>query len=122
MAHDRERAEAAVLDEVDARREAVDLRVIPRDREEDRRVEQHAEVVGVGRVLVEVADIGDEPAAERLLDADFDLIARARRSGTPAVPNTAASALLASTRFSLYGVSSVRPYDARSIVPLPGTA
>ena len=27
-----------------------------------------------------------------------------------------------SSRFSLYGVSIVRPYEARSTVPLPGTA
>ena len=35
------------------------------DREHDRRVEEHAEVVAVVGVLVEVAEVGDDPAAER---------------------------------------------------------
>ena len=42
--HHDERAEALVLDDVDAAGEAVELRVIPRDREGDRRIEQDAEV------------------------------------------------------------------------------
>ena len=64
-----------MLDKIDASGEAVDPRAIPRDGERNRRVEQHAEVVAVVRVLVEVPEIGDDPAAERLLDAEFDLIA-----------------------------------------------
>ena len=44
----------------------------------DRRVEEHAEVVGVVRALVEVAEVGDDPAAECLLDAELALIALAR--------------------------------------------
>ena len=121
--HHDERAEAAVLDEIDPPGEAVDPRVIPRDREHDRRVEQDAEVVAVVRVLVEVADVGDDPPAERLLDAELALIALAgrqrlrRRRTRPSSPTP-----LDSSRFSLYGVSSVRPYEARSTVPLPGTA
>ena len=58
-----ERAEAVVLDEIDPAGEPVDPRMIPRDREDDRRVEQHVEVVRVGRVLVEVADDRRRPRA-----------------------------------------------------------
>ena len=68
-------------------REAVDPRVVPGDGERDRRVEEDAEVVAVVRPLVEVADVGHEPAAERLLDAELALIADARRHGLPS-PNT----------------------------------
>ena len=79
--HDDEGAEPAVLDDIDATGEAVDPRMIPRDGERDRRVEQDAEVVAVVRALVEVSEVGDEPAAKALLDADLDLIAPARRNG-----------------------------------------
>ena len=44
----------------------------------DRRVEEHAEVVGVVGALVEVAEVDDDPLAEPLLNADLHLIALAR--------------------------------------------
>ena len=81
MRHDDERAESAVLDDVDATGEAIDSRMVPCNRERNRRVEQHAKVVAVVRALIEVSEIGDQPAAKALLDAELDLIAPARRHG-----------------------------------------
>src|SRR3954451_9093691 len=51
--------------------------MVPRNRECDGRIEKHAEVVRVCGVLVEIPEIDDEPPAHSLLDAEFDLIARA---------------------------------------------
>ena len=79
MGHDDERAEAAVLDQVQLSSEAVDPRARPRDRKRDRRVEKHPEVVAVVGALREVAEVGHEPAAECLLDAELSLIPDARR-------------------------------------------
>ena len=45
VGHHHERAEAAVLDEVEAAGETVEARVVPRDRERDRRIEKDAEVI-----------------------------------------------------------------------------
>src|SRR3989454_8973298 len=79
--HDDDRAEPAVLDDVDATGEAIDSRMIPCDRKRNRRVEQHAKVVAVVRALIEVSEIGDQPAAKALLDAELNLIAPARWHG-----------------------------------------
>ena len=110
MRHHDERAEAVVLDEIDLAREAVDLRMVPGDRKHDRRIEEHAEVVGIVRALDEIPEVSHDPAAKCLLDAELALIAfaRLRESGrrrtAPFNPRP-----LDSNRFSLYGVSSVRP-------------
>src|SRR5205823_10553683 len=70
--------EALAFDDVDAAGEAVELRLVPGDRERNRRVEEHAEVVGVAGVLDEVAEIGNHHTAERLLDAELTLVASSR--------------------------------------------
>ena len=117
-------AEPVVLEQVDPAGNAVDVRVIPRNREGDGRVEQDIEVVGVGRVFVEVPEVGHDPSAERLLHADLHLVARARLQGytPPCAPKSGFArpfepVVLDTRRFSLYGVSMVRPYDARSTGP-----
>jgi hypothetical protein len=61
--HDDEGAEPAVLDEIDAACEAVDLRVIPGDGKRNRGVEQDAEVVRVGGALDEVAEVQHDPCS-----------------------------------------------------------
>src|SRR5437867_1834305 len=66
MRHHDERAEPAVLDDVQAAGEAVDLRVIPGNGEHQRRVEQDAKVVRIRRALDEVAKVEHSPFAERL--------------------------------------------------------
>ena len=83
MRHDHERAESAVLDHIDASREAVDLRVIPRDGEHDRRAEEDVEVVAVGCALDEVAEVEHRPAAERLLNPELALIPLPRLEDLP---------------------------------------
>src|SRR5450755_2298580 len=57
--------------------EAGDLRVVPVDRKEDRRVAQDAEVEGVVGVLPDVISGEDEVFAEGLLEASMKLVAEA---------------------------------------------
>jgi hypothetical protein len=61
--HHDEGAEAAALDDIEAAGEAVDLRVIPGNREHQRRIEQHAKVVGIRGAFYEITDIHDRPLA-----------------------------------------------------------
>src|SRR5213593_1344070 len=77
MSHHDECTEPAMLDDVETPGEAVDLRVIPGNREYQRSVEQNAEVVRIRRALDEVAEVHDRPFAERLLNAEFALVALA---------------------------------------------
>src|SRR5262245_49755979 len=66
--------ETFVVGQVDARRYAVDLRQMPRDREGDRRAQDHAEVVGVARALPEVVDVDDEVTPDALLNSEVELM------------------------------------------------
>ena len=77
--HHEECTESAVLDEVDPAGEAVEVRVIPRDRKDDRCVEEHAEVVGIVGLLLEIAEVRNHPPPDALLDADLELVAAPRR-------------------------------------------
>src|SRR5262249_57860830 len=69
---DEEGRDPFVIGHVDARREAVEFRLIPRDREGDRRVQYHVEVVGVARALPEVIGVHDDVTPETLLEADIE--------------------------------------------------
>jgi hypothetical protein len=111
-----------MFDEVHASGETIDARMVPGDWKRDRRIEEHAEVVGVVGALDEVAEIGDQPAAECLLNAQFPLIAYSRRNDGAVAKLAIRLTPADSRRFALYGVSMVRPYEARRTVPLPGTA
>ena len=51
------------------------LRVVPLDGKGDRRVAQHAEVVGVVRVLPDVFAVDDQVSAEGLLQAGMEFVA-----------------------------------------------
>jgi len=55
-----------VINEVQATGESVDARMLPRDRERGRRVEQDAEVVAVIGPLVEVPEVGDHRGSNEL--------------------------------------------------------
>ena len=61
----------------DACVEPADLRVVPANWEEDRRVQQVAEVVRIVGVLPEVISINDEVSTERLLESRMEFIALA---------------------------------------------
>ena len=67
VAHDRQDREAVDVRHADARVEPADLRVVPRNREENWGVQQVAEVVSVVRVLPEIVAINDQVPAKRLL-------------------------------------------------------
>ena len=124
MRHDDEGAEAPVLDEVDSTGEAVDPRMIPRDGKRDRRVEQHAEVVAVVRALVEVPEVGDEPAAESLLDAQFHLVALAWRNRLAVAEEPVqadAGATAAGSRCTAFPSSGRRTRAAPFRLPAPRT-
>ena len=78
-AGERERGgESVEVGHADATHESGNLRVVPLDREGDRRVAQHAEVVGVVRVLPDVLTGENQILAEGLLKADVKFIAPAR--------------------------------------------
>ena len=63
-----------VVGQVDARREAVALRQMPRDREGDRRIQDHAEVVGVASALPEVVGVDHDVTPDALLNSDVELM------------------------------------------------
>src|SRR5262245_18172199 len=48
---------------------------MPRDREGDRRVQDHAEVVGVARALPEVVGVNDDVTPDALLNSEIELMA-----------------------------------------------
>ena len=73
--HYHQRAEAMVDRHAGAQREAGNLGVVPLNREGDRRVAQHAEVVGVMRVLPDIFAIDDQEFAKGLLQASMEFIA-----------------------------------------------
>src|SRR5205085_2540971 len=58
-------------------RDAIDLRSIPGDRESNRCIQDHIEVVGVARILPEVISVNDDVAPEALLNANIELITSA---------------------------------------------
>src|SRR5205807_1215651 len=67
-------------------REAADLRVVPRDGEEDRRVQEVTEVVAVARVLPKIIRIHYQELSRCLLKSSVKLIALTgtdRRRRTP---------------------------------------
>jgi hypothetical protein len=61
----------------DAPGDAVELRIVPRDGERDRRVEQRAEVVGVMRVFPEIVGVNQQDFADGLLESGVELVAEA---------------------------------------------
>jgi len=63
MAHNGQYREAMEDGHADARVEPADLRVVPANRKENRRVQQVTEVVSVVRVLPEVVAVDDEVPA-----------------------------------------------------------
>ena len=63
-----------VVGQVDARREAVALRQMPRDREGDRRIQDHAEVIGVASALPEVVGVDHDVTPDALLNSDVELM------------------------------------------------
>ncbi len=65
--HHDQRRQPVIIRYVGANREAGNLRVVPRDRERDRRGAQDAEIVGVVRVFPDVLAIDDEILPESLL-------------------------------------------------------
>src|SRR5262249_51126389 len=69
--------EPFVIRQVDAHRYAVNLRQIPRDREGDRRVQNHAEVVRIARALPKVVGVNHDVFPDALLNADIELMAAA---------------------------------------------
>ena len=60
---------------------AVQFRVVPGDRERDRRVEEDVEVIGVVRVLPEIVGIHNQPALDSLLESGIELIPEAGLDG-----------------------------------------
>src|SRR5258708_33359967 len=60
--------------------ETADLRVVPGNREENRRVEQNTEIVSAVRVLPQIVGVHDRELAKGLLKAGMELIAPARRN------------------------------------------
>ena len=59
----------------DARVEPTDLRVVPPNRKENRRVQQVAEVVSVVGILPEVITVDDQVSPERLLKSRMEFVA-----------------------------------------------
>src|SRR5262245_3842234 len=70
----KESRDTFVVGKIDARREAVDLRQIPRDRKSDRRVQDHAEIVGVARTLPEIIDVDHDVFPDALLNSEVELM------------------------------------------------
>jgi hypothetical protein len=122
VGHDDKRAEPVVFDQVDAARKPVDTRVVPCDRERNRGIEQHAKVVSVVGVFIELPEVQDDPAAESLLGAKLDLIAPTRRHRSP--PPKSPLEAVAGRQQQVLAVrrSIVRPHDACSTVALRETA
>src|SRR6516225_7367563 len=73
--HYGQRGEAVIIRHADAQSPAGDLRVMPLDGEENRRVTQVAEVISVLRVLPGVLTIDHEVFAEGLLQASVVFVA-----------------------------------------------
>ena len=118
--HHDERRQAMEVRHAAADGKAGDLGAGPLDRKGDRRVAQHAEVVGLVRVLPDVFAVHHQVPSEGLLETGVELIApaRAQRRGASrrelivlamsALTTGSLHPTLDSTRFSLNGVSSVR--------------
>src|SRR6202161_601953 len=73
--HHDEGAEAVPVGHTGAQQESGNFGVVPVDGKRDRRVAEHAEVVGVVRVLPDVLAVDDEMLAERLLQAGVKFVA-----------------------------------------------
>ena len=67
-------AQVVVVGNIDAKREAGNLGVVPVDGEGDRRVAEHAEIEGVMGVLPDVVTAHDEVLAKSLLQASMEFI------------------------------------------------
>ena len=75
--HHHQRAEAMVHRHAGAQRQSGNLRVMPFDRKCDRRITQHAEVVGAVRVLPDVFAVDHQKLSDGLLQAGMEFIAKA---------------------------------------------
>src|SRR5262249_48595425 len=69
-----ESRETLIVRKVDAQSEAIDLRLIPRDRKRNRRIEQDVEVVRIARMLPEVVGVNQNVFSDRLLKACIELM------------------------------------------------
>src|SRR5262245_42561011 len=67
-----------VVGEVNARRYAVNLRQLPRNREGDWRIQQHAEIVGVACAFPEIVGVNHDVLADALLNANIELMTASR--------------------------------------------
>ena len=75
MAHDGQYRDAMEIGHAEARVEPTDLRVVPPNRKENRRVQQVAEVVSVVGILPEVITVDDQVSPERLLKSRMEFVA-----------------------------------------------
>src|SRR5664279_5682773 len=79
--HDYQRGEAVIHRHAGAQRKSGNLRVMPLDREEDRRIAQYAEIVGAVRVLPDVFAVDHQELSYGLLQTGMEFIAKAGRQG-----------------------------------------
>src|ERR1700693_2677930 len=73
----KERRQSLVVCKVDSNRHSVELRLVPRDWERERAIQNHIEVIRVVCVLPEVVCIDDDVTPNSLLDAGVELISPA---------------------------------------------
>src|SRR5580693_1379169 len=79
--HHHKRGEAVEVRHAPADCVAGDFGIVPFNREGDRRIAQHAEIVAVMRVLPNVLASQYEILPERLLEAGVEFISETRREG-----------------------------------------
>ncbi len=83
--HDHEGRQTVVVGHGPADGKAGNFRIVPFDRKCDRRVAQHAEIVGVVRVFPDVFSVEDEVLSKCLLQAGVEFIAEAGRQRSKCV-------------------------------------
>src|SRR5260370_20109426 len=76
-----EGSQAVIIGQAHAHGRSIDLRTLPRDREEDGRVAERAEVIRVVGVLPKVVGIHDQVFSKSLLKSRIELVALAGANG-----------------------------------------
>src|SRR5260370_22543462 len=76
-----EGSQAVIIGQVHARGRSIDLRTLPRDREEDGSVAERAEVIRVVCILPQIVGIHDQVFSKSLLKSRIELVALAGANG-----------------------------------------